>query len=162
MIIWYRVVALQKSDFFKTADFSVIVNISVKTKFDAMLMLLWTIKPDKNKVLNKIFTQRYTKRLTRNDQFYEIYRICGKRKTFSCPFHKPKFVLMAFMTWFNLTCIFISLQISNLFLVMWSHCFQNVSAVQEKKVKKKLTWKATYLEPKAPFYIFSECCKVLL
>ena len=38
----------------------------------------------------------------------------------------------------------------------------NGSAVQEKKMKKKLAWKATYLEPELPFYIFSECCKVLL
>ena len=71
-----------------------------------------------------------------NDQFYGIHGICGKRKTFSSPFHKLKFVLMAFMTWFNLTFIFISLQISNLFLVVWSQCFQNGSAVREKKLRK--------------------------
>ena len=57
-----RVGALQKIDFFlKIADFSVIVNIFVKMKFDVMQMLLWPIKLDENKVLIKIF--RYIKNL---------------------------------------------------------------------------------------------------
>ena len=63
MIIWYRVGALQKSDFLKTADFSVIVNLSVKTKFDAMLMLPWTIKPDKNKSVNQNFHTKVHKKI---------------------------------------------------------------------------------------------------
>ena len=125
-----------KIRFFKIADFSVIVNISVKTKFDAMLMLLWTIKPDKNKVLNKIFAQRYTKRLTRNDQFYEIHRICGKRKTFSCPFRKPKFVLMAFMTWFNLHAFLFHCKFLIYFLLCGAIVFRMSLQFRKKKWRK--------------------------
>ena len=57
-----RVGPLQKIEFFlKIADFSVIVNISVKIKFDVMQMLLAPLKLDENKSLTKIFTQRYIK-----------------------------------------------------------------------------------------------------
>ena len=57
-----QVGALQKIDFFfKIADFSVIVNISVKIKFQVMQMLLWPTKLDENKALTKIFSQSYTK-----------------------------------------------------------------------------------------------------
>ena len=54
--------ALQKIDFFlKIGDFPVIVNTSVKIKFEVMQMLLWPTKLDENKALTKIFTERYIK-----------------------------------------------------------------------------------------------------
>ena len=57
-----RVGAIQKIDFLlKIADFSVIVNISFKIKFEVMQVLLWPMKLDEIKALTKIFTQRYIK-----------------------------------------------------------------------------------------------------
>ena len=60
--MYSRVGAIQKIDFFlKKADFSVIVNISFKIKFEVMQVLLWPMKLDEIKALTKIFTQRYIK-----------------------------------------------------------------------------------------------------
>ena len=60
--MYSRVGAIQKIDFFlKIADFSVIVNISFKIKFEVMQVLLWPMKLDEIKALTKIFTQRYIK-----------------------------------------------------------------------------------------------------
>ena len=140
----------------KIADFSLIVNISIETKFEVMRMLLWSIKPNENKAPTKTFIQRYTKTQTWNNQFYGIHGICGKRKTFGYPFHKLKFVLMVFLTWFNLTFIFILI----FFLLCGATVFKMALHFRKKKWIK-LTWKATCLELKPSFYIFSECCKVL-
>ena len=60
--MYSRVGAIQKIDFFlKIADFSVIINISFKIKFEVMQVLLWPMKLDEIKALTKIFTQRYIK-----------------------------------------------------------------------------------------------------
>ena len=60
--MYSRVGAIQKIDFFlKIADFSVIVKISFKIKFEVMQVLLWPMKLDEIKALTKIFTQRYIK-----------------------------------------------------------------------------------------------------
>ena len=53
-----------------------------------------------------------------------------------------------------ITYIFIQHQISNLFLVMWSQCFQNGSTNQENKSEENICLEVTYLEPKLSFFKF--------
>ena len=75
-------------------------------------------------------------------------------KVFHFPVSEVKTVPKALTTWFNITYIFIRHQISNLFLVMWSQCFQNDSTVQENKSEENICLEATYLEPKLSFFKF--------
>ena len=108
------------------------------------------------KSTNQKFSPKGTHKFkTWNDQFCGIHGNCGKQKNSTSQFQKLKFVPKALMTWFNLTYIFIPHQISNLFLVMWSQCFQNGSTIHgEKKSEENISLKATYLEPKPSFFIF--------
>ena len=151
--------ALQVIEFFlKIADFSVIVNISVKIKFEVMQMLLWPMRLDENKSLTKIFTQRYiTKKSGNVDQFCGIYGNGGTRKYSTSPFQKLKFVAKAFLLDSSLLTflfhififIFIPHQLSNLFLVMWSQCFQN-NFFRKIKLKKTFAKKQTFTCSNAP------------
>ena len=81
-------------------------------------------------------------------------RTLKKTKVFHFPVSEVQNVPKAFTTWFNITYIFIRHQISNLFLVMWSQCFQNGSTVQENKSEENICLEATYLEPKLSFFKF--------
>ena len=146
-----RVGALQKIDFFfKVADFSVLVNISVKIKFQVMQMLLWPTKLDENKALTKIFTQSYTKIWTwKCGSIVWNLRKSWKTKIFHFPVQKLKFVTKAFVTWFSSTYMFIPHWLSNPLLVMWSQWF-----FQENKSEENGCLDATYLEPKPSFFIF--------
>ena len=56
-----------------------------------------------------------------------------------------------------MTYLFIPHQLSNLFLVIWSQCFQNGSTVQENKSEENVCLEETYLEPKSSFFIFVLC-----
>ena len=88
-------------------------------------------------------------------QFRGIHGNWGKRKISTSQFQKLKFVPKAFfMTWFNLTYVFIPHQISNLFLIIWS---KNGSTIQEKKWRKHLPGSNLFRTQTLLFHIFSEC-----
>ena len=147
-------------DLQKIADFSVIINISVKTKFDVTRMLLQPIKLDENKVLTKILTQCHKKNLSKHvnvTQFCGIFEKLWKTKIFHVPVAEAKTYSKGFYDLFNLTYIFIQHQIFNLFLVRWSQCFQNGCTVQEESKKNQVkkesfSWKQPIQNPNPHFF----------
>ena len=138
----------------KIADCSVIVTISVKTNKRHVNVALTSQARWKWSINQKFHTKVYKNLNVETWINFVEFTDIEETKVFHFPVSEVKTVPKALTTWFNITYIFIRHQISNLFLVMWSQCFQNDSTVQENKSEENICLEATYLEPKLSFFNF--------